>query len=217
MRQNAFDSTRSRRQVKDNPPHACEKYLGQVRPLYIISNCSDVMKGRHQKRISSLAEISLAMCCICSFQDRFDDIVRPSTWNVVVGLMAVFLNLTFSSSVWLERLISINWVFRSLTLTKSSVPQLEILSRSSLWEKIVSTLEGSLELVEGLQGNRVEECKVESSAYESIGLCGTFNWSLMKIRKSVGDKTQPCRTLLLIGRGGETDPSTITDRDLSER
>ena len=39
----------------------------------------------------------------------------------------------------------------------------------------------------------------------------------MKQRKRVGDKTQPCGTPLLIDLGGETDPSTITDKDLSER
>ena len=82
--------------------------------------------------------------------------------------MTVFLNMTFSSSERLERLISINWVFRSLKLTKLSVPQLAILSRSSLREKIASTLDESLVLVEGLLGNIVEECKVESSAYEWI-------------------------------------------------
>ena len=82
--------------------------------------------------------------------------------------MTVFLNMTFSSSERLERLISINWVFRSLKLTKLSVPQLAILSRSSLREKIASALDESLVLVEGLLGNIVEECKVESSPYEWI-------------------------------------------------
>ena len=86
----------------------------------------------------------------------------------MVGLIAVFLNMIFSSSVRLERLISINWVFKSLKFTKLSVPQLAILSRSSLREEIESTLEASLELDEGLLGNIVEECKVESSAYEWI-------------------------------------------------
>ena len=66
----------------------------------------------------------------------------------------------------LERLISINCVFKSLKLTRFSAPQLAILSRSSLREEIESTLEASLELVEGLLGKIVEECKVESSAYE---------------------------------------------------
>ena len=85
-----------------------------------------------------------------------------------VGLIAVFLNIIFKSSVRLERLISINWVFKSLKFTKLSVPQLEILSRSSLREEIVSTLEASLELDEVLLGNIVEECKVKSSTYEWI-------------------------------------------------
>ena len=68
----------------------------------------------------------------------------------------------------LERLISINWVLRSLNLTKFYAPHLTIFSRSSLREEIVPTLEASLELVEGLFGNIVEECMVESSAYELI-------------------------------------------------
>ena len=80
--------------------------------------------------------------------------------------MAVFLNMTFWSSVRLEKLISINWVFRLLKLTKLYVPQLAILFRSSIWEEIVSSLEASLEFVEVLLGNIVEEYKVESSAYE---------------------------------------------------
>ena len=67
-----------------------------------------------------------------------------------------FLNMTLSLSVRLERLISINWVFRSLKFTKLSVPQLTILSRSSLGEEIESTLEVILELDDGLIGNVVE-------------------------------------------------------------
>ena len=83
-------------------------------------------------------------------------------------------------------------------MTKLSAPQLAILPRSSLREEIVSTLETSLELEEGLEGNIVEECKVESSAYEWMGLSEIDNRSLMKIRKRVGDNTQPCGTPLLI-------------------
>ena len=79
--------------------------------------------------------------------------------------MAAFLNMKFSSSVSLERLISINCVFRLLKVTKLSVSQLVILSRSSLREDIVSTLEASLELDEGLLGEIVQVCKVESSTY----------------------------------------------------
>ena len=125
--------------------------------------------------------------------------------------------MTCKSSVCLERDIKTNWVFWSLKLTRLSAPQLAILSRSSLREEIVSTLETSLVLKEGLFGKIVEECKVESSAYEWIGLDVTDRRSLMKMRKRVGDKTQPCGTPLLIDRGGETDPSTTTDKDLSER
>ena len=149
------------------------------------------VKGRHLRRTPSLAETDLAICCICGFQDRFDDIVRPSRWNVVVGLMGVFLNTTFSSSVRLERLIRINCVFKPLQLTRLSVPEMAILSRSYLKEKIVSTLESSLELVDGLLGMRV----VKFIVYRSDVMARR---SLMKMRKSVGEKTQPCGTPLLI-------------------
>ena len=91
---------------------------------------------------------------VCVFQDKFD-ILKPKRWNVVAGLMAVFLNMIFSSYLRLEKLISINWVFRSLKFTKLSAPQLTILYRSSLREEIESTLEASLELDECLLGNIV--------------------------------------------------------------
>ena len=72
--------------------------------------------------------------------------------------------------------------------------------------KIVSTLDWSLVSIEGGLRNIVEECKVESSAYEWIELDVMDKRSLMKIRNKVGDKTQPCGTPLLIDWGGETDP-----------
>ena len=48
------------------------------------------------------------------------------------------------------------------------------LSKSLLREEIVSTLDSldSLVLIEGVLGNTVEECKVESSACEWIGCYG---------------------------------------------
>ena len=82
----------------------------------------------------------------------------------MLGLITVSLKLICKSSEILAKLTMTNCVFRSLKFTKFSVPQLAILSRSSLSEEIVSTLEISLELVKGLLGNIVEECKVESSA-----------------------------------------------------
>ena len=101
--------------------------------------------------------------------------------------MNEFLKFICKSSESFDRLIITNCVFRSLKLTKLSVPQLAILLRSSFREEIVSTLEISLESVEGLLGNIVEECRVESSAYEWMGFCDTFKRSLMKIRKRVGE------------------------------
>ena len=59
-------------------------------------------------------------------------------------------------------------------MTKLSDPQRAILLRSSFREEIVSTLEISLESVEGLLENIVEECRVESSAYEWMGFCDTL-------------------------------------------
>ena len=119
--------------------------------------------------------------------------------HVKPGLKIAFLKINCKSSEILAELIKTNLVFRSLELTKLFVTQRVILPRSSLSEEILSTLEISLELGRGLLGNIVEECKVESSAYEWMGLSETDNRSLMKIRKRVGDKTQPCGTPLLIG------------------
>ena len=82
--------------------------------------------------------------------------------------------------------------------TKLSVPKLAILPRSSLTEEIVSTLEISLEMDVGFLENIVEDCNVESSEYGWMGLWETVSRSLMKIRKRVDDKTQPCRTPLSI-------------------
>ena len=78
-------------------------------------------------------------------------------------------------------------------------------------------LDESILLTEGGLGNIVEECKVELAAYECIGLDVMVKRSLIRIRNRVGDKTQPCGTLLLIGWGRETYPSTIIQRDLLER
>ena len=81
-----------------------------------------------------------------------------------VGLIKEFLKFICRYTEFFAKLIKKNCVFRTLRLTKLSVPQQAILPRSSLGEEIVSTLDISLELVEGLSGNIVEECKVESSA-----------------------------------------------------
>ena len=63
-------------------------------------------------------------------------------------------------------------------MTKLSAPQPAILLRSASREEIVSTLDISLGSGEGLLGNIVEECKVESSAYEWMGLSEIDNRSL---------------------------------------
>ena len=65
-------------------------------------------------------------------------------------------------STILDKLINIIII----KLTKLSAPQLAILLRSSMREDIVSTLNASLELIEGFRGNIVEKCKVKSSVYE---------------------------------------------------
>ena len=83
-----------------------------------------------------------------------------------------------------------DFIFWTLKLTKLSFTQLA-LSKSSLKEEIVSILDDSLMLIDGILGNSVEECKVESSANECIGLDVTERWSLIKIRNRVGDNTQP--------------------------
>ena len=87
--------------------------------------------------------------------------------------------------------------FLLLKLTKLFVPQLATLSKSSLREKIVLIQDESLLLKEGVLGKI--ECKVESSAYEFIGLDVMDKKSLIKIRNSVGNNTQPYETLVLIG------------------
>ena len=54
-------------------------------------------------------------------------------------------------------------------------------------------------MIEGVFGNIVKKCKVESSAYDLFGMDVMDKKSLIKIRNRVGDKTQFCGTLLLIG------------------
>ena len=87
--------------------------------------------------------------------------VSPKRWNAVVGLITESLKFICKSSEFLAKLIIANWVFRSSELTKLSAPQLAILPRSALSEEIVSTLDMSLELVEGLSGNFLIEYIVE--------------------------------------------------------
>ena len=86
-----------------------------------------------------------------------------------------------------------------------------------LREEIVSTLNNILVLIEEVLWNIVEECKVELPAYQWIGLDVMNKRSLIKIRSRIGDNTQLCGIPLLIGWGGEIDPSTITEIDLLER
>ena len=54
-------------------------------------------------------------------------------------------------------------------------------------------------LVEGVLRNIVEECQVESSAYDRIGLDVMNKRSLITMRNRVDDNTQYCGTPLLIG------------------
>ena len=66
-------------------------------------------------------------------------------------------------------------------------------------------------------GKDMEECNVESSAYECIRLFVEERRSLIKRRKSVGDRMEPQITLLLVGKGGDVEPSTIMEIEQSER
>lgn len=52
--------------------------------------------------------------------------------------------------------------------------------------------------------------------YESIWLPVEERKSLLKLRKSTGDRTEPRGTLLLIGKDREVDSSTITEIDQPE-
>ena len=54
-------------------------------------------------------------------------------------------------------------------------------------------------MIEGVFGNIVKKCKVESSAYDLFGMDVMDKKSLIKIRNSVGNNTQPYETLVLIG------------------
>ena len=83
----------------------------------------------------------------------------------MVDPITVSLKLICKSSEILAKLIMANCVFKSSKLTRFSDPQLAIFPRSSLSETIVRTLEISLELVKGLLGNIVEECKIELSVH----------------------------------------------------
>ena len=64
---------------------------------------------------------------------------------------------------------------------------------------------------------RVEEWRVESSAYEWIGLDEQLRRSLIKSKNRVGDKTEPCGTPLLTGKEEEVAPSTTAEMERLER
>ncbi|MEL6629683.1 MAG: hypothetical protein AAFQ92_29645, partial [Bacteroidota bacterium] len=59
--------------------------------------------------------------------------------------------------------------------------------------------------------------RVESSAYEWIGLEEDERRSFMKRRKRVGDKTEPCGTPLVTVKDEDVAPSTTTDKVRSDR
>ena len=59
----------------------------------------------------------------------------------------------------------------------------------------------------------LDTSRVESSAYEWIGLIVVERRSLMNRRKSVGDRTELCGTPLLIINDGDECPSTLTTID----
>ena len=102
-----------------------------------MSNCSHVNKGRHLKRIPSLAEADLAVCWIWGLQDKFDDMVSPKRWNVVLGLITVHLKLICKSSEILAKLIITNCVFKSLKFTKLNLECAKLKISSSKKKKIL--------------------------------------------------------------------------------
>ena len=68
-------------------------------------------------------------------------------------------------------------------------------------------------MTDGFLGNLVEECKMESSAYEWIVL-DVIEKIFIKIRNKVDDRTHSCWISLLIDWSGESDPFTIKEMDL---
>ncbi len=86
--------------------------------------------------------------------------------------------------------------------TRFLLPQSEMRARSKVQCSAASSLESCNSCRVGLLSKEVEKCKVESSAYELIEQFVTER-SLMNKRKRVGDRTEPCGTLLLIGLGEE--------------
>lgn len=67
-------------------------------------------------------------------------------------------------------------------------PQLEIVVRSLDKEEIVDDIR---ETVESMEEGEYEECRVESSAKQSMELLEEYIRSLIKRRKSVGESIQP--------------------------
>ena len=123
----------SRRRAPSHANSSQDKY----KPFIYFEQLLGREKGTVLKRIPSFAIEDLANCCICGFQDRFEDILSPKRFNILVGLITVFLKMVCGSYTIFDKLINIDWVFWSLKWTKLSVPPLAILFRSLLREEIV--------------------------------------------------------------------------------
>ncbi len=95
------------------------------------------------------------------------------------------------------------------------MPQSEMILRSV--RSAASSLESCKSCRVGLLSKEIEKCKVESSAYEWIGQFIMERRSLTNNRKRVSDRTEPCRTPLLIGLGEDQRPSTTAEIERSER
>ena len=72
-------------------------------------------------------------------------------------------------------------------------------------------------LEEGGEGKAEETCRIESSVKAWIREDGVWRRSLMKRRKRIGDKIEPCGTPLAIGKEADVAPSTTTDIKRLER
>ena len=82
-------------------------------------------------------------------------------------------------------------------------------------ERVVRDWERALE--EGGEEKAEETCRVESSAKAWIREDGVWRRSLMKRRKRIGDRIEPCGTPLATGKEADVAPSTTTDIKRLER
>ena len=116
-----------------------------------------------------------------------------------------------------DREIGRNCVLEALNLTKFWEPHSDILSRSELIVEAMVVWESERSADEHGESKEEEMCRVESSAKACIREEVELRRSLMKSRKSVGERTEPWGTPLKTGKGSEVAPSTTTDIKRSDK